>query len=66
MKTACKEQGKPIMYTHFVIRVILKAVLYCKNEVLQFKKCMWALHVEAFKRTLSCSCKERVSANKGP
>jgi len=41
------------MYAHFVLRVILKAVLYYKN---QFKKCVWVLCVEAFKRTLSCSC----------
>jgi len=34
MKTAHKEQGKAVMYAHFVIRVILKAVLYYKNEVI--------------------------------
>jgi len=38
MKTACKEQSKAIMYAHFVISVILKAVLYYEIEVLQFKK----------------------------
>jgi len=37
MKTACKEQGKAVMYVHFVIRVVLKAVLYYKDEVFQFK-----------------------------
>jgi len=56
MKTARKEQGKAVMYAHFVIRIVLEAMLYYKDEALQFKKCMWALQVEAFKRTLSCSC----------
>jgi len=55
VKTAYKEQGKVIMYVHFVIRVVLKAVLYYKDETLQFKKYVWALCVEAFKSTLSCS-----------
>jgi len=54
--TGHKEQGKAVIYAHFVIRVVLKAVFYYKNEVLQFKKCVWALRVEAFTRTLSCSC----------
>jgi len=53
--TAHKEQGKAVIYAHFVIRVVLKAVLYYKNEALQFKKCVWTLCVKAFKRTLSCS-----------
>jgi len=56
MKTTRKEQGKAIMDVSFVMRVILKAVLQYKDKVLQFKKYMWALHVEVFKRTLSCSC----------
>jgi len=56
MKTARKEQDKAIMYAHFVIRVILKAVLYYKDEALQFKRSVWALRVKAFKRTLSYSC----------
>jgi len=51
-KTASKRQGHNGCF--FVIRVILKAVLQYKVEVLHFKKCMWALCVEIFKRKLSC------------
>jgi len=34
MKTACKEQGKTIMDVSFVIIIILKAVLWYKDEAL--------------------------------
>jgi len=56
MQIASKKQGKAVMDVPFVIRVILKAMLWYKDEMLQFKKYIWALHVEVFKRTLSCSC----------
>jgi len=55
MKNAHKEQVKAVMYAHFVIIVVLKAVLYYKHEALLFKKYVWTLHVKAFKRTLRCS-----------
>jgi len=46
-----KEQGK---YVYFVIRIILKS---CTCALaLQFNKCMCALCVKAFKKTLSYSC----------
>jgi len=56
VKTAHKEQGKGVMDVHFVIRVILNAVLWFKDKVLQFKKCVLALCIKAFKRTVDCSC----------
>jgi len=40
MKTAHKEQGKVVMDVSFVIRVVLKAVLKFKDELLQCKKCV--------------------------
>jgi len=37
MKTTHKEQGKAVIYTHFVIRVVLKAVLYYKMKCFSIK-----------------------------
>jgi len=37
VKTTHKEQGKAVMYARFVIRVVLRAVLYYKDKALQFK-----------------------------
>jgi len=33
-----------------VVRVILKAVLYYKGKVLQFKRRVWVLRIEVFKK----------------
>jgi len=56
MKIACEGQGKAVMDVSFVIRVVSKAMLYYKDKALQFKKCMWELHVKVFKRTFPCNC----------
>jgi len=49
VKTAHKEQGIMVMDVSFGIRVILKAVFWYKDKVLQFKKCVWVLSVEVRK-----------------
>jgi len=53
MKSVCKGQGKAII--DISLLQVLKAVLWYKDEALQFKKFVWALHVKVFKKTFSCS-----------
>ena len=43
LKPAKRDQGKAVLNVPFVVRVILTAVLYYRNEALQFQK--WACRV---------------------